>query len=274
MPRDGDANRNNTPGSNIFSRPLIGLTLMLDEPEQDTHRPRYSMNRTFFESIRAAGGVPVPLVPGDPEEMKLYARTNGDPDDKQASLALDGICLSAGGDIDPRYFDQPLSPACGEIDRDRDEMEMALLALIRDTEIPVFAICRGLQVLNIAWGGDIFQDIAESCPEAQRHDFFHPHPRDYSAHEITIAPDSRLAKIMGESKMMVNSLHHQAIDRVGEGLKVSARADDGIIEGIENIEGDRFLIGVQFHPEDLPESRPMQRLFEAHVAAARQYRAR
>ncbi len=257
---------------NLSDRPLIGLTMMLDEPELDKHLPRYSMNTTFFQSIRAAGGVPVPLVAGDPEEMKLYLQGADNQVSGCAPLALDGICFSAGGDLDARYFDQPLSPTCGVIDHERDEMEMTLSSLTRDIEIPILAICRGVQVLNVAWGGNIFQDISQCCPEAGQHDYFQPHPRSLLAHEITITPGSRLAEIMDESTMMVNSLHHQAIDRVAEGLTVSAVAEDGIIEALECCCPNRFLVGVQFHPEDLPDSEPMKRLFEAHVTAACSYR--
>ena len=257
---------------NKDDRPLIGLTMMLDESKLDKHLPRYSMNTTFFQSIRASGGVPVPLVGGDPEEMKLYLQGAGKEIGSCAPLALDGICFTAGGDLDAEYFDQPLSPTCGAIDHERDEMEMTLLALARDVEIPILAICRGVQVLNVAWGGNIFQDICQCCPEAGKHDYFQPHPRSLLAHEITITPGSYLEKIMGKSTMMVNSLHHQAVDRVAPGLKVSAVAEDGIIEALEGCCPNRFVVGVQFHPEDLPGSEPMKRLFDAHVLAARSYR--
>ncbi len=258
------------------TRPRIGVTLMLDEAERDTHVPRYGMNRTYFTGIRAAGGVPIALLPGPPEEMQLFvgsAREAADDAHRRSSPALDGVCLTGGGDLDPSYFGQPRRPRCGPPDVERDAMEMTLLELAKDTGLPILAICRGMQVLNAAWGGTLIQDIASERPEAQEHFFSSPHPRDHLAHEIRIDPDSRLAGIVGCTHLMTNSIHHQAVDRLGEGLKATAWSPDGLIEAFEPADPDdpRYLLGVQFHPEDMLADVQMRRLFESLVEAASAY---
>ena len=258
----------------VWARPRIGVTLMLDEPEKDAHLPRYGMNRTYFTAVRNAGGVPVALAPGAGEEMQLYFR---DPAGPAAAppLELDGVILTGGGDLDPSYFGQDRHPQCGPADADRDRMEMGLLDLIRASRVPVLAICRGIQVLNVAAGGTLIQDIGSQRPGAVEHYFRAPSPRDHPAHEIRIAPHSRLARILGCTTLTTNSIHHQAVDLLGDGLVASAWAPDGIIEALEaaDPQDERYLIAVQFHPEDLQALAPIRRLFASLVKAAHSYRA-
>ena len=251
-------------------RPRIGLTLMTDRAVHDTHVPRYGMNQTYFAAIREAGGVPVPLVPGDPEEMRLYFSAGRN----AAEFALDGVCLAGGGDMHPSYYGQETRPGCETPDPERDAMEAEVLGLVRETELPIFAVCRGIQVLNAAWGGTLIQDIPRERPEAERHSFSTTHPRNHLAHEIRVTRGSRLHAILQSETCRVNSLHHQAIDRVAPGFTVTALAPDGIIEAIEPSAGARFVLGVQFHPEDLQEHDAMRRLFAAFVTASQAYRAR
>jgi putative glutamine amidotransferase len=251
-------------------RPRIGLTLMTDRPIHDTHVPRYGMNRTYFASIRHAGGIPVPLAPGDAQEMRLFF--SRDPQ-LPAEFPLDGLCLAGGGDLDPSFYGQPMRPGCGTPDAERDAMEIELLERVRNSDVPIFAICRGIQVLNAAWGGTLVQDIALERPGAGQHDWAKDHPRDHLAHEIRVAAGSRLRSILGGETARVNSLHHQAVDAPAPGLSATAWAPDGIVEAMEATDaGSRFLLAVQFHPEDLQEHAPMRRLFEAFVAAGRRYR--
>jgi len=262
----------------VWARPRIGVTLMVDEPECDTHLPRYGMNRSYFTAIRSAGGVPVPLAPGAAEEMGLYFRDPGAPavaPGVAPPLELDGVCLTGGGDLDPSCFGQDRHALCGQPDTERDRMELSLLDLIRPGRIPVLAICRGIQVLNVACGGTLIQDIASQRPEAAEHYYRAPNPRDHPAHEIRIAPGSRLARILGCTVLTTNSIHHQAVNVLGDGLMATAWAPDGIIEALEAADprDDRFLIAVQFHPEDLPGLMPIRRLFASLVAAAHEYRA-
>lgn len=259
----------------VAERPRIGLTLMTDRAVHDSHVPRYGMNQTYFRAIREAGGIPVPLAPGEPEEMRLFfAHGPG-----AVEFALDGVCLTGGGDIDPSYYGQETRPGCDAPDPERDAMEVELLALVRETDVPVFAVCRGIQVLNAVWGGTLIQDIARERPEADRHSFSATHPRGFLAHEIRVTRGSRLHAILGTDVCRVNSLHHQVIDRVAPGFTATALAPDGMIEAIEPNDGvpprenARFVLGVQFHPEDLQEHDSMRRLFAAFVTAARAYRA-
>jgi putative glutamine amidotransferase len=243
---------------------------MTDTPVLDDHVPRYGMNRTYFDAIRRAGGLPVPLAPGDAREMRLFFPAGGP---GPADFAVDGLCLTGGGDLDPAHYGQPTRPGCQPPDPERDEMELALLELVRDRRVPVFAICRGIQVLNAARGGTLVQDLALERPQAGRHSFSGEFPRHHLAHEIRVAPGSRLHAILGAETCRVNSLHHQALDALAPGFTVTATAPDGVIEAIEGVDEGRFELGVQFHPEDLQEHAPMRRLFEAFVAAAGRYRA-
>jgi len=262
-------------------QPSIGIPLMTDRPEKDDHLPRYGMNRTYFEAVRRAGGIPVPIAPGRVDEIERYiaplaARSS-------SRWGLDGLCLTGGGDLDPRFFGQERRPGCNDPDIERDEMEYALLAAALPLEMPLLAVCRGIQVLNAFLGGTLLQDIAREKPEALDHAHHPGRPRGALVHEIHFSPGSRAAELLGPS-CWVNSLHHQAADRVAEGLVVTGLAPDGVIEALERprtgeslaeeIERGRFLLAVQFHPEDLPEEPRMQGLFTALARAAAAYRAR
>lgn len=257
-------------------RPRIGLTLMLDRAILDDHVPRYGMNRTYFEAIRRAGGIPVPLAPGDPAEMEIYLDPeSGSGDGAVGGVTLDGLCLAGGGDPDPVLYGQARRPACEDPEPERDAMEMALLRRARSGRLPILAICRGIQILNVAWGGTLIQDIGRERPGALAHSHVKGSPRSRLAHEIRIEEGSRLCDLFGTAVHPVNSLHHQALDRIAPGLRVTARAQDGIVEAVElqpPADGERFLIGVQFHPEDLTEHAAIVRLFEAFVAACARYR--
>ncbi len=184
---------------------------------------------------------------------------------------LDGIVLSGGGDVDPaRYSAESVSPYTEGIDSGRDEAEIQLVRWAVEDDRPLLAICRGIQVLNVALGGTLIQDIREEVIHSLRHEA----PTDkwfvIPTHMVTVAPDSRLGMALGlaDHRLAVNSLHHQAVGTIAPGLQVVAHADDGIIEGLELPE-KRFVIGVQWHPEALvDEHPPMHRLFEALVRAA------
>jgi putative glutamine amidotransferase len=254
-------------------RPRIGVTLMLDRAVLDDHVPRYGMNRTYFDAIRRAGGVPIPLAPGDPAEMEFYL--NPQSNDAGGAI-LDGLCLAGGGDPDPALYGETRRPGCEDPEPQRDAMEMALLRAARPGRLPILAICRGIQILNVAWGGTLIQDIERERPGALAHSHVKGLPRSHLAHEIRIEEDSRLHDLLGAAVHPVNSLHHQALDRLAPELRVSARAGDGIIEAVElrpPADRERFLIGVQFHPEDLTEHASIRRLFAAFVEAGARYRS-
>jgi putative glutamine amidotransferase len=181
---------------------------------------------------------------------------------------VDGLILPGGVDIHPSRYGEEVLPECGKIDAVRDAIEVRLADWAVREEKPLLAICRGIQVLNVALGGSLYQDIGAARPESGRHDWYPGFARDRLSHRIQITAGSRLAGIVHHSHLEVNSLHHQAVKVVGKGLHVSATAEDGIIEGLE-VPGHPFALGVQWHPEELAAAQPQARaLFEALVHAA------
>ena len=170
-------------------------------------------------------------------------------------VSLDGIVFSGGTDVDPVHYGQAHDPLCERVDRRRDRMDLALMDLVLARSLPVLCICRGMQLLNVALGGTLRQHITGHRSE----------PNDEQAvwHEVRIEPDTRLFQITQTPTLRVNSFHHQAVDRLGEGLRVAARTSDGVIEAIE-LPGDRFVLGVQWHPEkSLEEDAFSPRFFRA-----------
>lgn len=228
---------------------LIGVTAAFDEEED-----RCYLSRLYVDAVVRAGGVPV-VLPPLPFEM--------------AATVLDqmrGLLLSGGGDLDPAYFgEEPLS-GTGKVSPRRDVFELALAraALIR--QVPVLGICRGMQVLNVAAGGTVYQDLVLGVKQPLKH--FQEAPRWYGTHHIEIHPGTKLAGIFNVSRLRVNSFHHQAVHRVAPGFRVSAVAPDGVIEAIE-AGAHPFGVGVQFHPEGMWEKESVfLGLFTALVAAA------
>jgi putative glutamine amidotransferase len=242
-------------------RPVIGIATQT-LPAVVGERPAcWIMGHRYVETLRAVGAIPwvIPLLPHDPDTMReIFDR-------------LDGVFLTGGVDVDPARYGEAKHPLCGTTDPDRDAIEMMLLEHAMDNHRPVLAVCRGLQILNVVCGGTLYQDVTAQVPAALKHDYF-PTPanpsRAYLAHDITVTPNTRLGELLGDSVVPVNSMHHQAIKDLGRGLRASAFAPDGIIEGIEGTNG-QFLVGVQWHPEELAESQPgMRRLFSSFVEAA------
>jgi putative glutamine amidotransferase len=232
-------------------RPVVGITI------GDGTRPGFHALRVdCVRSVEQAGASPVVLPPLRPEDAPgLLDR-------------LDGLLLSGGGDVDPALYGAIPHPRLGRVDRRRDDFELALVreALARD--LPVLAICRGQQVLNVATGGTLLQDIPSELGGAMNHDA--PGRRRNRSHAVAVVPGTRLREIMGRQDLSVNSFHHQAVARSGAGLVVSARCpQDGVIEGLE-MPGRRFVVAVQWHPESF-WSRPdsFQPLFDAHAEACR-----
>lgn len=180
---------------------------------------------------------------------------------------FDGLFISGGGDIHPDYFGGQMHPSVAGVDRERDEFELALCREAVAVDMPVFGICRGQQVLNVAMGGNLVVDIPSELPEAGRHQWWPNYQRGRLSHSVQVEKGSQLAGIMGGSEFEVNSLHHQSVKNLGEGLKVVATAPDGVIEALE-MPGKRFVVSVQWHPEWLPEHEPMRRIFKAFVEAS------
>ncbi len=189
-----------------------------------------------------------------------------------AMAGLDGLLLTGGGDVDPAKYGETPHATTQTAEPGRDDFEIGLVKLARERKMPLLAICRGIQVLNVACGGTLVQDIASQVPGAMSHAFdVPPHQPMERAHEIWIDKDSQLSRIMREKlnddSCDVNSRHHQAIRQVAPGFVVSATAPDGVIEAIED-PGARFCVGVQWHPENFFRTGEFRPLFEGFVQAA------
>jgi putative glutamine amidotransferase len=241
-------------------RPWIGLSSWTRAIRSGVkERPNEAVPRGYVEGVEAAGGVPV-LLPN-----------SADPARAPMSLErIDGLLLTGGDDVHPRLFGEPPHRCLDLVDERRDHFEIALVRAARDRGLPVFGICRGVQVMNVALGGDLFQDIPSQVEGAQGHS--QRTLIEGAWHDVDIRPGTRLAGIALGNRAAVNSYHHQACRRVAPGLVVTATAADGIIEGLEE-PGEAYFLGVQWHPEVLdggadPLSR---RLFAAFVEAAREF---
>lgn len=238
-----------------MTKPLIGIpSYSYDKVLEDTYSPGFLMSKAYVQRLEAAGAVPVivPLLEQEPALRAVYAR-------------LDGLLLAGGGDLDPLHYNEARHPKLGAVDEDRDRVELTLAQWALEDELPILAICRGIQVLNVAAGGTLYQDIASQVPGAIQHQYHKVKPNNYRAHEVNIEPDSRLAELMGTHMASVNSSHHQAVEEVAPGFRVTARAMDGLIEGIER-QDDHFAVGVQWHPEVLAdEDGAQQALFDGFI---------
>jgi len=220
------------------------------------HMTNMYLNEAYVQAVVGAGAAPLLIPLGLPEAAL-----------RQAVGRVDGVLFSGGGDMAPdRYGSQP-HPRVAEVDEDRDRLELALFAQVLEDGTPFLGICRGFQVLNVAMGGTLYEDITDQHPGAIRHDHYPNIPRDHLAHPVQIIEETHLARILGKPVLEVNSLHHQGIRRLAEGLKASAHAPDGIVEGVE-VPKHPFGLAVQWHPEWLGAHAPMRALFQAFVEAA------
>lgn len=214
-------------------------------------------------AIEAAGGLPVliPVSVNADTLRALYER-------------VDAILLPGGRDINPQRYQAAPLPTTHTPDDARDEAEITLAHWAIADDRPLLGICRGHQLLNVALGGTLIQDVATETATTITHDTPRDIPRNFVAHEATINPDSRLARILGVVKIGVNSLHHQAVKAAAPGAYITAYAPDGIIEGLE-LPDRRFALSIQWHPEDMYQcDKSAQNLFTAFVDAARTYATR
>ncbi|MBN1145660.1 MAG: gamma-glutamyl-gamma-aminobutyrate hydrolase family protein [Anaerolineales bacterium] len=233
--------------------PLIGVTTY-----RTPSKYGYAQNcvsEAYTSSLASAGAAPLLIPVGLPEPGldALWPR-------------LDGILFTGGGDIDPQQYGGEPHPFVSDVDIDRDRMEIHLFNHILEDRLPFLGICRGLQVINVALGGSLYEDIIDQRPDSLKHQYFPDWPRDYLAHTIQIENDSRLASILGAESLQVNSLHHQGVRRLAPGLQASAYAPDGLIEAFE-LPGHPYGLAVQWHPENLQAHAPMQALFRSFVQA-------
>jgi putative glutamine amidotransferase len=250
-----------------LAAPLIGVTASLKEdPELVAMRPLGSFVRADLDyvlGVQQAGGVPVVLPPIAPEAAEEMVRR------------LDGLLLSGGSDLDPRYYGEEPLPELNVVRPERDAFEIACLRYALDLGMPVFGICRGLQVLNVALGGTLYQDLS-----SQHHPGLIAHlqqtPKWQWTHEVEVDGDSNIAKMLEATNLRVNSYHHQAIKDLAGELVAVAHASDGVIEAVESCDlSERWLLGVQWHAEALRDEGPEHcNLFKAHVVAAERHALR
>ncbi len=242
-------------------RPLIGITAYnyIKPTSGWRYDVCYGKNAVAVEN---AGGLPV-LIPSmvSLETLRgIYER-------------LDGVMLPGGGDVNPtRYNDEAETDIkLYEISDERDEMEISMTQWAIEDDLPVLGICRGIQVMNVALGGSLVQDIPARIKTDLRHTIKSPQeePRSLLLHDVAVSEGSLLASVLGETKVTVNSIHHQALRNVAPNATISAVAPDGIVEGIE-LPDKNFVLGVQWHPEDMVEDDTrMQNLFNSFVEASR-----
>ena len=242
--------------------PIIGITGTLKE-DVDTvaERPLGKFVRTdldYVEGVAEAGGAPVVLPPvGDERAAGALVQS------------LDGLLLSGGSDLDPGYYGEEPTPELGVTLPERDAFEMALVGLALRRGIPVFGICRGMQVLNVALGGTLYQDLPSQWDGnvLKHRQAIH---KWQPTHEVEVREGSYIAEVMGREVVKVNSYHHQGIKDLAEGLVATGRSTDGVVEAVEAKEfSERWLLGVQWHAEAMRGAGPQQKsLFQAHVSAA------
>ena len=215
----------------------------------------------YTRSVFQAGGLPIIFPMPSAEEAVLEEYLAG----------VDGLLFTGGEDVHPKHYGESVRAGCGEIDPDRDEFELGLAARALERGIPTFGICRGIQLLNVACGGTLFQDLTErpgTKPEHRTKREERAQPR----HGVRILPDTRLRQIIGSEELKVTSTHHQIIKDLGNGLRVNALGDDEVIEGIEKPDHP-FFLAVQWHPERMADHHPDQlALFQSFVRSASQRR--
>lgn len=246
-------------------RPIIGVTTQTLEEIPDELPRCWIMSQRYVRTLTASGAVPwiVPLL-DDPETLRaIYDR-------------LDGVFLPGGVDIDPGSYQEERTSGCGRVDIDRDRAEIMLAGWAMTERKPILAVCRGAQLLTVAGGGTLYQDLGADYPGAIKHDYFPKagkHTRQDLVHQVNVVEDTQLSRLLGTTTLSVNSMHHQGIKRLAPTLVANAYAPDGLIEGVESASGD-FVLGVQWHPEDLADSEPrMRRLFDAFIEAASAWRS-
>ena len=240
-------------------RPLIALTTTIYQGTE-YRVPQLMLGSPYVAAVESVGGTPLLLTPAH-QEASL-----------RSLLELaHGLVLTGGEDVDPaRYGEQP-HPNLGLVSRPRDAMELAALQIALELDLPVLAICRGLQLLNVGFGGTLYQDL----PAQRAGAVVHEQQASIASrwHGARVAPDSRLHRIFGEDELFINSFHHQGVDRLGEGLRPLVWAEDGLVEGVEAPDYS-WVIGVQWHPERGEAEawgdplHPDHRLFRAFLEAA------
>ena len=238
-----------------MQKPLIGVTAVAREYRNGL---RYEMAyQQNFIGLEAAGALPV-IIPSEISQDTLHALYR----------RLDGVLLPGGGDVDPKFYNAERHPLTNSINLTRDATELALARWAARDDLPLFGICRGIQVMNVALGGTLIQDIPSEVGDQYTHDIPNELPRSTICHEVMIQPSSHLASILGATRVAVNSLHHQSIGDLAPDAVVTAVSPDEVIEAFE-FPNKSFVLGVQWHPEDMLDNDKMQALFNHFVDICR-----
>ena len=235
-----------------MSKPIIGIgsDVYVSEGERD----RAFVYTNYTEALRRAGAIPV-IIPPQPENAA------------EIVAGLDGLLLAGGYDCDPKLYGEDRHPTVETMDERRQQNDLSLAKAARERGIPTLGVCLGLQVMNVAAGGTLIQDIDSAIETEIVHA---SEPEDRARHDVIVEDGTHLASILGARELNVNSSHHQAIRNVAKGLRVTAHAPDGIVEGLEDPRHP-FYLGVQWHPEDMTGEESSSTLFAAFVEAARAY---
>ncbi len=239
-----------------MARKIVGITCnTLSESKHS--QARQSLNLAYLRAVEQAGAIPL-ILPNtmDAETAARYLDV------------IDGLLLSGGADLSPALYGQAAHPTVTDVEPDRDFTEFAIVQAAITADMPILAICRGIQTLNVALGGTLYQDLPSEHPSAIHHQQTEAGiPRGQATHAIAIEAGTRLREIIGADRMETNSMHHQAIREAAVGLVISAYAPDGVVEAAE-IPTARYILAVQFHPEETAPSDPLsQRIFSSFVAA-------
>jgi putative glutamine amidotransferase len=237
-----------------MGRKIVGITCST-RPAAGVESAKQVLNRPYVWAVEQAGGIPIILpVTTDTEVSARYLGV------------IDGLMLSGGVDVCPERYGQEVHPQLGEVDADRDATELPLIQQALKEDMPLFGICRGIQTLNIAMGGTLYQDLPTQYPsKIVHHQYQLGLKRDAFCHEIDLPPGTRFRSIIGSDKISVNTLHHQALSDVAEGLEVTAYAPDLVVEAVE-APAYRYVLAVQYHPEETaPHDEYSRRLFKAFV---------
>lgn len=240
-------------------KPVIGITPDL-VTTQRARQPKMELESGYFESIIAAGGIPM-ILPPHPREELLEAYLD----------RVDGLLLNGSGDLNPRKLGKKPHPAIRPMHEQREASDRMLCKLAIERKLPMLCLGVSMQLMNVLFGGTIYLHLPEDMPRALPH--FDPVEGTHR-HVVFVTPTTRLEKIYGEGEIRVNSDHHQGIRTLGKGLRSGALAPDGLIEAIESIDRDWFMIGVQWHPAADSASALDRQLFEGFVANCRTSEAR
>lgn len=239
-----------------MTRPVIGISCSTLVLTGMRGVPRFALSEFYVRCVLDAGGLPLLLPNIGPELAASYLSR------------IDALLLSGGLDVDPEYYDEEPKPLLGNIDQVRDRYELALARGAHAAGMPLLAICRGVQILNVAFGGNLIQDIPSEVKDPVKHEQ-NALRQDALSHHVSLVPGTRIHGMAGGmDQIRVNSFHHQSVKDPAEGFEVTARTRDGVVEALEDPQHP-FCLGVQWHPERLPENDFTRSIFQHFVEAAR-----